>query len=176
MRASIAHIESFYSGQKQILDGLRASGEISLANELENVLAKSLVIACASYFEEFITSATLAYASANAKDQGLVEFCKKASQRQYHSWFDWEKSNANKFLGLFGDSAKQKAADRQKADEAFEGSVTNFMFLGSQRNLIVHRNMLAYAFSGTSDEVMSKARAATAFVDFVAAEVFALAQ
>lgn len=46
------------------------------------------------------------------------------------------------------------------------------MFLGSQRNLIVHRNMLAYALANTSDEIIGKARQALRFVNFVADELF----
>ena len=174
MPATIDHIEAFFSGQKQVLTHLQEIGEISLVNELENVLAKSLVIACASYFEDFITAALLSYVAINSKSRGLSEFCKKISQRQYHSWFEWDRQNANRFIVLFGEDAKELATKRSIADADFEPAVRNFMFLGSQRNLIVHRNMLAYSFTDTSDEVMAKARRALLFVNFVADDLFEL--
>jgi len=48
------------------------------------------------------------------------------------------------------------------------------MFLGSQRNLIVHKNMLSFSLSDTSDEVIAKARRALRFVNFIADDLFAL--
>lgn len=174
MLANIEHIEAFYSAQKNVLDRLRELGEISLANDIESVLAKNLVIASASYFEDFITAALMNFVASNTGHPGLSEFCKKVSQRQYHSWFDWDKPNANKFVQMFGEVSKATLATHVAQVDDFETSIKNFMFLGSQRNLIVHRNMLAFSFSDTSDEVIRKIRHAVIFVNFISTKIFGL--
>jgi hypothetical protein len=56
------------------------------------------------------------------------------------------------------DAVKIKAADRIKQDPELASAISAFMFLGSQRNLIVHRNMLAFALASTSDEIIARRR------------------
>jgi hypothetical protein len=176
MTASIAHIENYYAGQVQARDRLRALGEVSAANDIESVLAKNLVVASASYFEEFLAEALGKFVQVNSKSPGLSEFCRRVSQRQYHTWFDWDKANANKFVYMFGDDARARIVRKYSDDATFDVAVRNFMFLGSQRNIIVHRNLLSFAFTDTADEVIAKVRTAVAFVNFVSDDIFGLVE
>jgi hypothetical protein len=173
MPTTIDHIEAYFSSLKETFEFLIAHNEVSQANGLEGALAKTLVIASASFFEDFLTQAILDHVQKNATDETVVEFCRIAAiEQKYHSWFDWNGHTATKFFKLFGEAIKVKAADRIKSDPALASAISAFMFLGSQRNLIVHRNMLAYAFASTSDDIIAKAREALRFVNFVADELF----
>jgi hypothetical protein len=173
MPTTLDHIEAFFSSQKETAKYLAGQNEISLANGIEGSLAKTLIIATASFFEDFLTQVIIHHIERNSNDQTIVEFCKAgAIDQKYHSWFDWKTSTATKFFRLFGDATKSKAAERLKTDPELTASISAFMFLGSQRNLIVHRNMLAYTLSDTSDEVILKARQALRFVNYVADELF----
>ncbi len=173
MPTTIDHIETFFSSLKETSAFLISHNEISRANGIEGSLAKTLIVATASFFEDFLTQIVLNYIERNAKDQTVVEFCRIAAiEQKYHSWFDWKTSTATKFFSLFGEATKIKAAKRLKEDPELAASVAAFMFLGSQRNLIVHRNMLAYTLSDTSDEIITKARLALRFVNYVADDLF----
>jgi hypothetical protein len=174
MATTIKHIEDYYASQKEALRYLVSQNEISLANGIEGTLAKTLIIATASFFEDFLTQVVIDHIQDNAKDRTVVEFCKiGAIEQKYHTWFEWKTATATKFFRLFGEPVKAKAADRLRVDPELVDAVTSFMFLGSQRNLIVHRNMLAYTLSDTSDEVIEKSRRALKFVNYVADELFA---
>ncbi|MGA7810839.1 HEPN domain-containing protein [Bradyrhizobium sp.] len=152
---------------------LVANNEISLASGIEGTLAKTLIIATASFFEDFLTQVVIDHIQTNANSETVIEFCKiGAIEQKYHTWFEWKQSSATRFFRLFGEPIKLKAAARLRDDPELVNAVTSFMFLGSQRNLIVHRNMLAYTLSDTSDEVIKKSRQALRFVNYVADELF----
>jgi hypothetical protein len=173
MPITIYHIEAFYLSQKETSDYLIVQNQISLASGIEGALAKTLIVATASFFEVSLTQFILEHIERNSKDQTVFEFCKIAAiQQKYHTWFEWDSGNATKFFRLFGDDIKMKAARRLKADSELAVGVTSFMFLGSLRNLIVHRNMLAYALPDTSEEVIIKSRKALRFVNYIMDELF----
>jgi RiboL-PSP-HEPN len=174
MATTIKHIEDYYASQKEALNYLVARNEISLANGIEGTLAKTLIVATASFFEDFLTQVVIDHIHTNSKDSTVFEFCRiGAIEQKYHTWFEWKTASATKFFRLFGEPVKAKAAVRLRDDPELVDAVTSFMFLGSQRNLIVHRNMLAYTLPDTSEEVIEKSRRALRFVNYVADELFA---
>lgn len=171
--ATIEHIEAFYAAQSSVKQLLLDAEEISLANDLENLLAKTLVVATASYFEDFLTEFILSHIRKHSSDPSVPEFCRtSAIQQRYHTWFDWNVSNANKFFSLFGEAIRNKAANSLRVNGDLVDAVAAFMFLGSQRNLIVHRNMLAYTLPDTSDQIIGKARQALIFINFLTDDLF----
>src|SRR5581483_2299265 len=97
MLAKLEHIEAFYVSQKETAEYLIAQNEISRATGIEGSLAKTLIVAAASFFEDFLTQAVVSHIEKNSKDQTVVEFCKAgAIDQKYHSWFDWKTSTATK--------------------------------------------------------------------------------
>jgi hypothetical protein len=173
MPSTIDHIEAFYVSQKEAFDFLISQNQISLASGIEGSLAKLLIVATASFFEVRLTQFILEHIERNSNDRTVFEFCKIAAiDQKYHTWFEWDRTNATIFFRLFGETTKTKASERLKADPELAAAVGAFMFLGSQRNLIVHRNMLAYALSDTSEEIILKARQALRFVNYITDELF----
>lgn len=94
----------------------------------------------------------------------------KAITRQYHSWFDWETSNANKFFAMFGQAFKDHMVARLSVDGALGEGVKAFMELGRERNLLVHSDYASYLINKTPEEIYALYQRASIFVDSVGAE------
>jgi hypothetical protein len=173
MRCDIAHIEIFFGNQTLIIERLLELSEISLASDFSNSLSKVLIIASASYFEDCITSYIKEFVEKNSNSEMLREFFRiRAIERQYHTWFDWEKQNASKFFSLFGSGAKQRLERLVSNDDNIEQSIRDFLLLGSQRNLIAHKNLLNYPISDTPFEIHKRIYSASRFLEFMELHVF----
>src|ERR1700745_2821449 len=117
-------IDALYDQNRQALDVVSAAEEISIASDLDNKLKKHLVMAAASYFETEVRHAIEGFAVAASKNNpAIISLIKqKALERQYHTYFDWEKRNANKFFSHFGESfsarCKQEVNSEKELGEA----------------------------------------------------------
>jgi hypothetical protein len=173
MQCNIAHINDYFDNQTAVLAKLREISEVSLASELSNSLAKMLIIASASYFEDCITTYVHDFVDKNSRSDMLREFFRiRAIERQYHTWFDWKSQNASVFFSLFGEAAKQRFADLIKRSQTLEQSVKDFIFLGSQRNLIAHKNLLNYPITDTPEEIKRRIQSASLFLIFMEEHIF----
>ena len=88
-------------------------------------------------------------------------------QRQYHTYFDWDEKNANKFFSLFGSDFKDKISKKVEADEELTNSIIAFLELGSIRNKLAHLNFANYPLDKTADEIYNLYKNAKTFVDFL---------
>jgi hypothetical protein len=112
-----------------------------------------------------LTEAVLEFAAATTQSSLLPSLIKvKAIARQYHSWFDWDKNNINKFVSLFGDDFRAFMANRIKAQE-LEKAVTDFMTIGRDRNRLVHENFAAGYLEATTEEIYSTYQSALRLVN-----------
>ena len=69
--------------------------------------AKSLLLAAASHFERQLCDGIETAAAETGAGAPIVNFIsKQALKRKFHTLFDWEKTNINNFLGLFGPEVK----------------------------------------------------------------------
>src|ERR1700749_345153 len=95
-------IETFYASHKAVVDFLIASEQPSFASDTNNNFRRSLILAIASSFEHeiavIIAEIPRVHAGGNPIMVGLIE--QKEIPRQYHTYFDWEKKNANKFFAM----------------------------------------------------------------------------
>lgn len=89
-------------------------------------------------------------------------------ERQYHTLFDWESKNTNKFWGLFGEETKSKVKERLNSDDHLKATEQAFIELGRQRNLLVHENFAEYDVNTTVEEIYTKYKSACEFVSFIA--------
>ena len=100
-------VDRLYNQFGEIVDQM-GDTEITLRLTAEENFRKGLLLASASYFENRITETLLGMVS-NATNNNLTVdefFRNKAISRQYHTYFQWESSNANSFFGLFGEGFK----------------------------------------------------------------------
>ncbi|RWC46090.1 MAG: hypothetical protein EOS55_18235 [Mesorhizobium sp.] len=163
------YVESFYRSHRDLADFLIANGQPTFAADANENFRRSLILAIASFFEheicEIVRSLPARHARGNPFLTELV--AQKAVARQYHTYFEWDKPNANKFFSMFG--AEYKAASQRKVDEDpdFKTSVQAFLSLGETRNQMVHQNYLQFPLDLSSDDIILKFRQAQRFVEYV---------
>ncbi len=149
---------------------LSERNELSLAVEAEANFKKLFVLACGSFFEEQITGAIGRWADA-AGNASLAAFVRnKGLERQYHTFFDWKtETNVNRFLALFGDTYKTTMGPLIKDDETIRNGMKAFLWIGQQRNLLAHENLVSAPLTSTIDELAEQYVSALRFVRFLIA-------
>ncbi|KRQ09129.1 HEPN domain-containing protein [Bradyrhizobium manausense] len=164
-----ADIETFYASHKAVVDFLIANEQPSFASDTNNNFRRSLVLAIASSFEHeisgIIAEIPRVHANANPIVVGLVE--QKVIPRQYHTYFDWEKKNANKFFAMFGSEYAELAKSRVAADGDLDQAVKDFLALGDTRNRLVHLDYVNFDIEKTPDDIIAMYRSARKFVGFL---------
>ena len=166
-------VDSTYKDFKDAVKILASANEVSLQLILESNLRKTLLLSSASYFENYLTREVAAFVDEVAAGNNMISSLvrTKVISRQYHTWFDWEKRNANKFFSLFGQSFTAHMTARIKADKALEQSVHAFLEIGQLRNLLVHLDYASYFIDKTSEEIYALYGKANDFVLVVGPEL-----
>ena len=161
-------IDRIHGEFSDLLDLLEKSNEISLRNTVDDNFRKVLLIAAASYFERRMTDTILTFvAEVTAQDHILTNLVKsKVVNRQYHTWFDWEKRNANRFFAIFGTSFKNTAITEVNANANLESSIKAFIEIGNARNRLVHQDFASFTLEKTSDEIYELYCSAIVFVEW----------
>ena len=142
-------------------------GAISEAQALQDVLRRTFVVGAASYFEQMLKDALLAFTSAKSSGNPAMTALVKMAlvDRGFHQMFQWEGKNANKFFSHFGPTLGE--AMKTECAGILKDPVQSFMELGNLRNCIVHQNFHAFYFEKTLDECYASYRKAKLFVEFV---------
>ncbi len=151
-----------------LLAVLDESGKVSLRIVADENLRKSMLLAAASYFEHRITESVLQFVRDSTNQNLLVgELVRnKAVKRQYHTWFQWERQNANSFFGLFGSDFRDFMGQKVK-DEKLEDAVRAFLELARERNRLVHENYGAFPLEKTAREIHELYCRARIFIEIV---------
>ena len=162
-------IDSLYSANQGLVQYLTANSEITHLQVAEDSFRKTLVLAAASLFEEWITEIITIYIhKRSAGDSGVVSFVKrKAIEGQYFRWFTWDAKNCNAFFNQFGDEFGGEMKSEVAADEQLKGAALRFLELGHLRNCMVHQNFAAFTFDKTADEVYQLYKDARVFVEYL---------
>lgn len=152
-----------------LLSVLDDAGDVSLRAVADENFRKSLLLAAASYFERRMTEIVMSFVedatNRNALIAALVR--NKAVSRQYHTWFQWDATNANSFFGLFGSDFRDSMKRRIKDDDDLDESVRAFLELGRERNRLVHQDFGVFVLEKTTAEIHSTYRRAMRFVETV---------
>ncbi|MET3973006.1 HEPN domain-containing protein [Bradyrhizobium sp. S3.9.1] len=162
-------IETFYASHKAVVDFLIANQQPSFASDTNNNFRRSLVLAIASSFEHEITGIVAeiphVHAQGNPIMVGLIE--QRVIPRQYHTYFDWDKKNANKFFAMFGAEYAELAKARVAADAALDQAVKDFLTLGDTRNRLVHLDYVNFDIEKSPDDIIAMYRSAQRFIVFL---------
>lgn len=162
-------VHHFFRENLELKKVLESAKEVSLLQTVKSSLSKSLALAVGSYFENEVT--LLIEQFANKKSHGCAELVSlvkiKALTRQYHTLFDWEKTNANKFFSLFGEDFKKRAEEDIKNSNELKDSIKSFLELGELRNKVVHQNYASFTTDKTSEEIFSSFEKALFFVEYI---------
>lgn len=161
-------IDKLYSETKAILDFFVENNELSFRSDIDNMFKRYLLLASGGYFEEYITNIIVDFVSQNTNGNKLViEFVKnKGVERQYHTYFDWESNNANKFFGLFGGEFSKKVVNEIKDKEDLKVAIKDFIQIGAARNLLAHTNVTSANLDKTTEETYAQYKSAEKFVHF----------
>lgn len=162
----VDELHESFAGLLSVLD---KAGEVSLRAVADENFRKSLLLAAASYFEHRLTDTVMSFVEDATNRNVLVAALvrNKAVRRQYHTWFQWEESNANSFFGLFGSDFRDFMKQRVKTDDELDGSVRAFLELGRERNRLVHQDFGTFPLEKTTREIHALYTRATLFVDAV---------
>ena len=162
-----AKIKALHEEYSELIAFCRENHQVSFEMYINDTYKRTLLLSAASYFEVTISKAIHTFADTQShQNSELVAFVdNKGISRQYHSYFDWDRNNANKFLGLFGDAFKQKVRT-QIAEKDLVAAETAFMIIGRERNRLVHQNYIEAQINGTFDEIYTQYEKACNFVAF----------
>ena len=152
-----------------LLSVLDEADEVSLRAVADDNFRKSLLLAAASYFERRMTEIVLSFVE-DATNRNLLVTAlvrNKAVSRQYHTWFDWETGNANRFFRLFGSDFGDFMKRRIREDDEFDAAVRAFLEVGRERNRLVHQDFGAFPLEKTTEEIHALYRRALRFVEAV---------
>ena len=160
-------VDQLYQEHQTLVGHLIATGEISLQVNVDSSFRKTLLLAAASYFETALSESLIALFSERTHSaEPMVEFVRnKAIARQYHTFFNWDRRNANSFFGLFGGDFRRFMADEVDKDSGLDSSIKAFLELGQLRNEIVHQNFALFPLDKTVEEIYALYRDALGFME-----------
>ena len=163
-----AKIKSLYEEYGELIEFCRSNGQVSFELYINDTYKKALLLSAASYFETVITKTIHDFVNRKTKcNVEIVSFVdNKAMKRQYHTFFNWDGSNANQFFGLFGDAFKRKAREEIHTKKLDEAEVA-FLTIGRERNRLVHQNYIEVQINDTFEEIFAKYEKACDFVDLI---------
>lgn len=159
-------VDIFYEANHAIGDYLVRVGEISLKVDFDALFSKGLLIAAASYFEECIQRDIKTLAVEFATSSLLVGLIQsKAIERQYHDYFEWNKSNAHKFFRLFGGAFSEFMKKEVQQNTELNDAIRAFLDLGRERNKLVHANFADIALEKTPEDVYASYQMGMKFIE-----------
>lgn len=160
-------IDTVYEENQELDRYLISHNEISLQSNFDSNFRKTLLLSIGSYFEDLIKNHILEFAEEQARAaEPLIEFLKnKAIERQYHTYFNWDKRNANAFFGLFGSGFKGFMEVEINKESDLQVSISAFLELGEIRNQLVHQNYATFPMDKTVEEIYKLYQKALLFVE-----------
>jgi RiboL-PSP-HEPN len=163
----VTDIERLHLEIIEIRERLSGSSDMSVVANFESLSAKGLLLAAASHFERRVTDLLIETAKSLGNNEVIAEFIKnQALSRKYHTMFDWDSANLNKFFGLFGTSAKNQLT-KETSDLPLKDCVAAFIFINSERNRLVHRDYASFTLNTTTDEVWERFQKASHFCEWL---------
>ncbi|WKZ62521.1 MAG: HEPN domain-containing protein [Saprospiraceae bacterium] len=166
-------IDRQYENGISLVDYLKNQQQLTFYNEAENNFRKTILLLAASYFEKEISETVIDFAKSHSSNDDLVVSIikQKAVSRQYHTYFGWDKANANSFFSLFGEDFKNRMIQKVKADNKLDESIKAFLEIGNERNKMVHQNFAEIIIDKTAEEIYKLYQTALYFIDTMKTEL-----
>lgn len=161
-------VDRLHDEFSELLAFLDDNKQVSLRNVADDNFRKTLLMTVASSFERRMTDTVINFVrEATSEKHVLVWLVRnKAVSRQYHTWFDWNKRNANKFFGLFGPAFRNYAKTIVNEDDDLQSSIRSFLEIGDARNRLVHQDFGSFTIEKTSQEIYDLYSSAEKFVEW----------
>jgi len=153
----------------QVKQYLNENGVLAQFSSYEEIATKSLLIAAAGDLEKRFRKLLIEIPRSYDSPEFLVSFIDtQGIARKFHSMFNWESSNINHFAGLFGSKKKVQIQKEFESDER-KKIIKDFIFIGAERNRIVHKGLATESLNHTFDEVWEKYKSALNIVGILEA-------
>lgn len=158
-------IDELFNRNRALLAYLLEKDQISFRSDADNNFRKIFLLYIASYFEAELRDALVEFMNEEANEL-ISSFVKnKAIERQYHTYFDWEANNANRFFKLFGSRFSDFMKAEVKKDAKLDTAIKAFLELGQTRNCLVHENSATFPLEKTTEELYELYKKALFFVE-----------
>ena len=158
-------IDEKYKEYTEALNNLSIGIGPSLSIDLRVELTKNFVLSVGSFFERYITELIKEFVTCSSSNNetiiSMIEM--KAINRQFHTYFSWDKANVNSFLALLGPSKRIEFDTKKEGDIILQEGIKKFLTLGNTRNELAHQNFAEYSLQKTLEEY---------YTDFQNAKVF----
>lgn len=173
MTISATVVDRLHEDFASLLHFLDRAGEPSLRNVADDNFRKTLLLAAASYFEHRLTKGVVDFAEETTSKDHVIRWLvqKKAVDRQYHTWFDWNARNANQLFRLFGEAFGRHMKTAIEANSDLASSIQAFLEIGRERNRLVHQDFGTFTLEKTSQEIYDMYRLAAEFVEWFPEEL-----
>ncbi len=159
-------VDNLYDQYTQLNDYLSEAGEITLQSVANENFRKALLIAAGSHFEVKLRDELLKFFGEASNNHPLtLKFIdNQAIQRQFHSFFDWNAPNANRFFRLFGEEFSDYMKAEVKSEVDLDRAAKAFIEIGAERNRLVHQDFGSYSLEKTSKEIYDLYRDGSRFL------------
>jgi hypothetical protein len=159
-----ANVNSIYNDFNELYEYLRDNNQISFVSFIDENIKKTLILASASYFEKHIIEEIIEYSKKTKTPSSIIEFIwRKGLTRQYHTLFDWDSNNVNRFFRFFGNDFFKFISSELKNNPDFEESILAFLEIGRERNRMVHDDFGTYNIQKTAAEIINLHQKASNF-------------
>jgi hypothetical protein len=171
---STTRVDGLYRDHRAIDEALNSTNETSLAISASDVFRKALLLGAASRFEQLVSALVGEFAAkCSGGDERLCSLVQqKAIDRQFHTYVDWERSNANKFFKLFGDKFLDAMKKKTAGDVNFASNTRAFIEIVSERNRLVHQDFANYSLEKTTEEIYQLYRNGLKFIEELRRDLF----
>lgn len=162
-------IDTIYKEHTELVSILNEHKEISIKSTTDNKFSKTLILSSASYFEAKIIETIEDFVSKTTQgNESLKQFIRKqALDRKFHTLFDWNSNNINKFFNFFGDESKEKHRKNLKENGELESQISDFLYICKTRNTLVHTNFANQTIDATPEEIFEKYKNALNIIEYI---------
>ena len=161
-------VDDFYSNYEELSAEIETK-KASLRIWVNESYRRVLVLTIANHLETEVRALIQELIKKRSGSELVYSFLSISMERQYHTYFDWEARNANKFFSLFGERFKNEAVKDVASDDKLEEGILAFLEIGNTRNILMHENLhIVDIGNKTAKEFYESFKAATVFIDYLA--------
>ena len=162
-------VDDFYSNYEELSAEIETTEKASLRVWVNESFRRVLVLTMANYLENKVKALIQGLIKEKSGSELVYSFLSNSMERQYHTYFNWESRNANKFFSLFGERFKNEAIKDVASDDKLEEGIIAFLEIGNTRNILIHENLHVVDIGNkTVKEFYNSFKSATVFIDYLA--------
>lgn len=162
------NVDDFYVKYEELLARLQAPEDASLRVWAHENFRRVLVLIMANHLENELRTILEEFFKRNSRSDLVSSFIEKSMERQYHTYFDWEGSNANHFFAFFGETFKQEAIQDVRSKNELDDGIKAFLEIGNTRNTLIHERFFIVDLGNkTAEEFYKSFKKALGFMEYL---------